>query len=60
MSNYKSLNKISVLAINASGLLCPRRGALKMLIELDLSFAEAQKWLLMRISSVGVFIFSRC
>ena len=37
VSNYKSLHKENVLAINASGLLCRRRGAIKMLIELDLN-----------------------
>ena len=37
VSNYKSLHKENVLAINASGLLCRRRGAIKMIIELDLN-----------------------
>ena len=37
MSNYKFLHKETVLGINASGLLCRRRGAIKMLIELDLN-----------------------
>ena len=40
VNNYKSVHKENVLAINAkiaSGLLCQRRGAIKMLIELDLN-----------------------
>ena len=40
VSNYKSLHKVKVLVINAkiaSGLLCQRRGGIKMLIELDLN-----------------------
>ena len=37
MSNYKSLHKENVLAINASGLLCQRRGAIRMLIDLDVN-----------------------
>ena len=35
--NYKCLHEENVLAVNASGLLCQRRGAIKMLIELDLN-----------------------
>ena len=37
MSNYKFLHNENVLAINASGLLCRRRSAIEMLIELDLN-----------------------
>ena len=37
VSNYKSSHNENVLAINASGLLCRRRSAVKMLIELDLN-----------------------
>ena len=37
VSNYESLHKENVLAINASGLLCRRRGAIKMLIVLNLN-----------------------
>ena len=37
VSNYKSLHKENVLAVNASGLLRRRHGATKMLIELDLN-----------------------
>ena len=52
VSNYKSLHKENVLAINASGLLCRRRGPIKMLIELNLKV----RWRLevvMRTSSVA-------
>ena len=46
VSNYcKSFHKENVLAINASRLFCRRRGAIKMLIELDLNVRWAQKWL---------------
>ena len=37
VSNYNSVHKENVLAINASGLLCRRLGFIRMLIELDLN-----------------------
>ena len=52
VSNYKSLHKENVLAINASGLLCRRRGAIKMLIELDLSVRWSSE-VVRRTSSVA-------
>ena len=50
VNNYKSLHKENVLAINASGLLFQRRGAIKMLIELDLRWSLE---VVMGISSVA-------
>ena len=52
VNNYKSLHKENVSAINASGLLCRRRGAIKMLIELDLSVRWSSE-VVMRTSSVA-------
>ena len=52
MSNYKSLHKQNVLAINASGLLCRRRDAKKMLIELDPNVRSSSE-VVMRTSSVA-------
>ena len=53
VSNYcKSFHKEIVLAINASGLLCRRRGAIKMLIELDLNIRWSSE-VVMGTSSVA-------
>ena len=52
MSNYKSFHKENVLAINASGLLCRRRDAIKMVIELDLKVRSSSE-VVMRTSSVA-------
>ena len=52
VSNYKSLHEENFLIINASGLLYWRRGAIKMLIELDLNVRWSSE-VVMRTSSVA-------
>ena len=50
VSNCTSLHKENVLAINTSGLLCRRRGATKMLIELDLNVRWSSEVVMMTSS----------